>query len=101
MVRREVKPVSLAGYARVTTVANASGNAGRWYRCWRISGRQVESGNPHRPTTSRGGGELVFCGHHANKFAPELVKIAVEVVAAPDFDWRGSDLTQNPGLLNG
>jgi len=37
-----------------------------------------------------GGGDLVFCGHHANEFAPELVKIAVEVIAAPDFDWRGS-----------
>ena len=37
-----------------------------------------------------GGGDLVFCGHHANQFAPELVKIAVEVIAAPDFDWRGS-----------
>jgi hypothetical protein len=47
-----------------------------------------------------GGGELVFCGHHANKYAPELVKIAVEVVAAPDFTWRGSDLTP-PDLVNG
>jgi len=37
-----------------------------------------------------GGGDLVFCGHHANKYAPDLVKIAVEVVAAPDFDWRGA-----------
>jgi hypothetical protein len=44
---------------------------------------------------------LVFCGHHANKFAPELVKVAVEVVAAPDFEWRGTDLTSNPGLLDG
>jgi hypothetical protein len=39
-----------------------------------------------------GGGELIFCGHHANKFAPDLVKIAVEVVAAPDFAWRGNDM---------
>ena len=46
------------------------------------------------------GGELVFCGHHANKFAPDLVKIAVEVVAAPDFEWRGTELTQNPDLLS-
>jgi hypothetical protein len=43
-----------------------------------------------------GGGELVFCGHHANKFAPDLVKIAVEVVAAPDFAWRGHELTATP-----
>jgi hypothetical protein len=34
-----------------------------------------------------GGGDLVFCGHHANKYAPELVKIAVQVVSAPDFTW--------------
>jgi hypothetical protein len=42
-----------------------------------------------------GGGDLVFCGHHANKYAPDLVKIAVEVVAAPDFTWRGTELTTN------
>jgi hypothetical protein len=48
-----------------------------------------------------GGGELIFCGHHANKFAPDLVKIAVEVVAAPDFTWRGSELTsKNPDPLS-
>jgi hypothetical protein len=40
-----------------------------------------------------GGGELVFCGHHANKYAAELVKIAVQIVPAPDFVWRGMDLT--------
>jgi hypothetical protein len=45
-----------------------------------------------------GGGELIFCGHHANKFAPDLVKIAVETVAAPDFDWRGTESTE---LLSG
>jgi hypothetical protein len=49
-----------------------------------------------------GGGELIFCGHHANKFAPDLVKIAVEVVAAPDFAWRGYELTtKNPEMLSG
>jgi hypothetical protein len=48
-----------------------------------------------------GGGELVFCGHHANEFAPELVKVAVETVAADDFIWRGTELTENPELLNG
>lgn len=49
-----------------------------------------------------GGGELIFCGHHANKFAPDLVKIAVEVVAAPDFTWRGTELTSNnPDQLSG
>lgn len=39
-----------------------------------------------------GGGELVFCGHHANKYAEDLVKIAVQVAADPDFEWRGVDL---------
>lgn len=39
-----------------------------------------------------GGGELVFCGHHANKYAEKLVKIAVQVAAAPDFVWRGHEL---------
>jgi hypothetical protein len=38
------------------------------------------------------GGDLVFCGHHANKYAEQLVKIAVEVAADPDFSWRGIDL---------
>ena len=38
------------------------------------------------------GGELVFCGHHANKYAEQLVKIADTYAAAPDFSWRGSEL---------
>ena len=42
-----------------------------------------------------GGGDLVFCGHHANRFAPQLVKIAVEVVSAPDFTWRRADSAAN------
>jgi len=46
-----------------------------------------------------GGGELVFCGHHANKYAPELVKIAVEILPAPDFTWRGHDLKADPDVL--
>jgi hypothetical protein len=39
-----------------------------------------------------GGGELVFCGHHANKYAEDLAKIAVQVAADPDFVWRGAEL---------
>jgi hypothetical protein len=46
-----------------------------------------------------GGGDLVFCGHHANAFAPQLVKIAVDAVAAPDFHWRGMAFMQNPDPL--
>jgi hypothetical protein len=38
-----------------------------------------------------GGGELVFCGHHANKYSEDLVKIAVEVATDPEFTWRGSE----------
>jgi len=41
------------------------------------------------------GGELVFCGHHANKYAEHLVKIAVEVAVAPEFEWRGNELKNN------
>jgi hypothetical protein len=39
-----------------------------------------------------GGGELVFCGHHANKYAEDLVKITVDYTVEPDFTWRGSEL---------
>jgi hypothetical protein len=39
-----------------------------------------------------GGGELVFCGHHANKYAERLVKIAVQVAVDPEFSWRGTEL---------
>lgn len=42
-----------------------------------------------------GGGELVFCGHHANKYAQDLVKIGVQVAADPDFEWRGKELAAN------
>ncbi|MFI5907407.1 hypothetical protein [Dactylosporangium sp. NPDC051541] len=38
------------------------------------------------------GGDLIFCGHHANKYADHLVKIAVEYSVAPDFTWRGTEL---------
>ena len=29
-----------------------------------------------------GGGDLVFCGHHANQYAAELEKVAVAVASA-------------------
>jgi hypothetical protein len=38
------------------------------------------------------GGELVFCGHHANKYAEQLVQVAVEVAVSPEFTWRGTEL---------
>ena len=37
------------------------------------------------------GGELVFCGHHANKYAEQLKPIAVQVATDPEFSWRGSE----------
>ena len=39
-----------------------------------------------------GGGDLMFCGHHANKYAEKLVKIAVQVAVSPEFCWRGTEL---------
>lgn len=45
--------------------------------------------------TTAGGGQLVFCGHHANKYAEQLVKIAVQVAVDPEFTWRGNELTAN------
>ena len=39
-----------------------------------------------------GGGSLAFCGHHANKYADDLVKITVDYTVEPDFTWRGSEL---------
>jgi hypothetical protein len=49
-----------------------------------------------------GGGELLFCGHHANKYAEKLITIAVEVIPDPEFTWRGAELraglTMNPEI---
>ncbi|HEY3501514.1 MAG TPA: hypothetical protein VGN37_01865 [Actinocatenispora sp.] len=39
-----------------------------------------------------GGGDLVFCGHHANKYAEQLVKIATDVSVDPELTWRGTQL---------
>jgi hypothetical protein len=38
------------------------------------------------------GGELLFCGHHANKYARQLVNITTEFSTDPDFTWAGADL---------
>lgn len=42
--------------------------------------------------TIAGDRELVFCGHHANRYAEDLVKITVTYAADPDFTWRGAEL---------
>lgn len=31
-----------------------------------------------------GGGDLIFCGHHANKYAGQLEKIAVHIIRSED-----------------
>ncbi|MFC4336409.1 DUF7455 domain-containing protein [Salininema proteolyticum] len=38
------------------------------------------------------GGDLVFCGHHANAYADKLVPIVVDFSVEPEFEWRGKDL---------
>jgi hypothetical protein len=38
--------------------------------------------------TLRTGGELTFCGHHANRFAAGLTDSAVRVLIESGFTWR-------------
>jgi len=42
--------------------------------------------------TFRTGGELTFCGHHANRFAANLVESAVLIMVELGFGWRGAAL---------
>jgi hypothetical protein len=37
------------------------------------------------------GGDLAFCGHHANRYAPRIVETAGVVVVQPHFAWRGTE----------
>jgi hypothetical protein len=39
--------------------------------------------------TLTGGGTLAFCGHHGNKLAAELVKVAAKVTLEEGFEWAG------------
>jgi hypothetical protein len=39
-----------------------------------------------------GGGDLVFCGHHANAYAENLLRIVVDVAVEPGFEWRGAPM---------
>jgi hypothetical protein len=32
----------------------------------------------------------VFCGHHANKHADKLVRVASKVIVEDGFEWAGS-----------
>jgi hypothetical protein len=42
--------------------------------------------------TINGDRELVFCGHHANRYADDLAKITIRYATEPDFTWRGAEL---------
>jgi hypothetical protein len=42
--------------------------------------------------TITGERELVFCGHHANRYADDLAKITLRYATEPDFTWRGAEL---------
>lgn len=38
--------------------------------------------------TLRGGGDLSFCGHHANRYGGELVSRAAHATTEDGFTWR-------------
>jgi hypothetical protein len=38
------------------------------------------------------GGELTFCGHHANRFATRLMETAAMIMVELGFGWRGATL---------
>ena len=38
------------------------------------------------------GGELTFCGHHANRFATRLMESAAMIMIELGFGWRGATL---------
>jgi hypothetical protein len=42
--------------------------------------------------TITGNRELVFCGHHANRYADNLAKVTIRYATDPDFTWRGAEL---------
>jgi hypothetical protein len=35
------------------------------------------------------GGELAFCGHHANRHAPDIARLAAQITMEADFAWVG------------
>jgi hypothetical protein len=43
--------------------------------------------------TLPGGGHLLFCGHHANRHADDILRQAVQVTVEAGFAWQGSDRT--------
>jgi hypothetical protein len=43
--------------------------------------------------TLTAGGELAFCGHHANRMAGDLVRIAARITLEEGFEWAGTPPT--------
>jgi len=39
--------------------------------------------------TLASGGTLAFCGHHGNKYAAELVRVASKVALESGYEWAG------------
>jgi hypothetical protein len=39
------------------------------------------------------GGELVFCGHHANAHTDDILRTATKVTVEDGFEWRGTGRT--------
>jgi len=39
--------------------------------------------------TLAGGGELAFCGHHANRHSEDIVRVAERIVLEEGFEWAG------------
>ncbi|GAA2515919.1 DUF7455 domain-containing protein [Pilimelia columellifera] len=44
-------------------------------------------------TLPHGGGELVFCGHHANRHTEDILRAAERVIIENGFVWQGADRT--------
>jgi len=36
-----------------------------------------------------GGGELAFCGHHANRHYEDIVRVAERILLEEGFEWAG------------
>ena len=39
--------------------------------------------------TLASGGELAFCGHHANRHHADITRVAERIVLEDDFEWAG------------
>jgi hypothetical protein len=43
--------------------------------------------------TLTSGGELAFCGHHANKHACDITPVAANITVEDGFEWAGPEPT--------